>query len=265
MPSSPFPGMDPYLEGPNWPDFHATFIVCWRKALNRILPKGYRARIDERINLIESGRESRPPRRPDVAVVHGRRIKRRPSRSARESAVALLEPVSITLPQYEEARETRVEIVGRPDNSLVTVLELLSPYNKDPGEGQGQYLVKRDEVLRQAINLVELDLLLGGHRLPFSDPLPRGDYYAMIARADQRPKCDVYAWPLEDPLPMIPIPLRNGDPDVRLELSGVFKAALAEGEYQDDLNYRLAPPASIPREARNRIAQRLASAGVRPT
>jgi uncharacterized protein DUF4058 len=254
-----FPGMDPYLEGPSWPDFHATFIVCWRKALNRILPQGYRARIDERINLIESGREPRPPRRPDVAVVHGRKIKRRPSRTTREPGVALLEPVTITLPQYEEARETRVEIVGRPGNTLVTVLELLSPYNKDPGEGQGQYLLKRDEVLRQSINLVELDLLLGGNRLPFSEPLPLGDYYAMIARANQRPKCDVYAWPLFDPLPTIPIPLRNGDPDVRLELSEVFDAALDEGEYQDDLNYRLAPPSSIPREAKNRIAQRLAS------
>src|SRR5947209_2915660 len=102
--------MNPYLQGPAWPDFHATFIVCLRRALNQVLPKGYRARIDERVNLIESDREPRPARRPDVAVVHGKQIKRRPGRSAVEPGIALIEPVLITLPQFEEARETRVEI-----------------------------------------------------------------------------------------------------------------------------------------------------------
>jgi len=255
--------MNPYLEGPSWPDFHATFIFCLRQAINRILPKGYRARLDERINLIETGKDPKPPRRPDVAVVHGRRIKRKPGRAAGESDIALLEPTSITLPQYEEARETRVEIVGRPHNTLVTVLELLSPYNKDPGDGQGQYLVKRDEILRQCINLIELDLLLAGNRLPFSEPLPPGDYYAMIARADRRPKCDVYAWSLADPLPIIPIPLKSGDSDVRLPLARVFDAAMAEGEYEEEFDYRLPPPSSIPRAARNRITQHLASVGSR--
>ena len=32
--SSPFPGMDPYLENPAfWPDFHFTFINYWREAI----------------------------------------------------------------------------------------------------------------------------------------------------------------------------------------------------------------------------------------
>jgi hypothetical protein len=29
--NSPFPGVDPYLEGQHyWPDFHASFIYEWR-------------------------------------------------------------------------------------------------------------------------------------------------------------------------------------------------------------------------------------------
>jgi hypothetical protein len=31
---SPFPGIDPFLEGPAyWSDFHATFINYWREAM----------------------------------------------------------------------------------------------------------------------------------------------------------------------------------------------------------------------------------------
>jgi len=51
---SPFPGMDPYLESPEfWPDFHSTFINCWREAIAEVLPDGYEARIDERVSLVD--------------------------------------------------------------------------------------------------------------------------------------------------------------------------------------------------------------------
>src|SRR5262245_55213740 len=50
--ASPFPGMNPYLEGPaHWPDFHATFITYAREALLQALPKHYTARIAERVYL----------------------------------------------------------------------------------------------------------------------------------------------------------------------------------------------------------------------
>ena len=31
--ASPFPGMDPYLEGPEWPDFHSRFVNAWCEAI----------------------------------------------------------------------------------------------------------------------------------------------------------------------------------------------------------------------------------------
>ena len=49
--------MDPYLESPAfWSDFHATFINYWREAIADRLPDHYEARIDERVNLVESVR-----------------------------------------------------------------------------------------------------------------------------------------------------------------------------------------------------------------
>jgi hypothetical protein len=53
---------------------------------------------------------------------------------------------------------------------------------------------------------------------------------------------------------------RRGDADVRLKLSAVFDAALLEGQYEDDLDYRLPLPAAVSRDTRNRIIQLLASA-----
>ena len=42
---SPFPGMDPWLEGPAvFPDLHDSFIFCLREALNAAMPPQFYAR-----------------------------------------------------------------------------------------------------------------------------------------------------------------------------------------------------------------------------
>src|SRR5438045_8041946 len=52
---SPFPGMDPYLESPEfWPDFRSRFVNCWCEAIAAALPEKYEARIDERVSLDET-------------------------------------------------------------------------------------------------------------------------------------------------------------------------------------------------------------------
>ena len=52
---SPFPGMDPYLEGQAfWRDFHSRFINSWCELLADQLPPNYEAWIDEQVRLIES-------------------------------------------------------------------------------------------------------------------------------------------------------------------------------------------------------------------
>src|SRR5262249_55800068 len=129
---SPFPGMDPYLEDPAfWSDFHASFITYWRDALSDCLPDNYEARIDEKVRLVEVA----PPRRK------------------------LIEP------DEEETHERYIEILHRPERALVAILELLSPANKEE-PGRSDYLAKRNALLRHPIHLVEVDLLIGGRRLP---------------------------------------------------------------------------------------------------
>ena len=146
-----------------------------------------------------------------------------------------LEPVTIPLLKgdVEEIHDTWIEIRNLPELDLVTVIEILSPTNKT-GVGRVEYLDKRDEYIDLPVNLVELDLLVGGRRLPMKKPMPPGDYYALVARAQRRPDCDVYAWSIRQPLPTIPIPLKLVDSDVQLNLVDSFALAYQRGRYCPD-------------------------------
>src|SRR3712207_7045898 len=48
-------------------------------------------------------------------------------------------------------------------------------------------LFRSTRLLRQSINIVELDLLRSGQRIDLVEPLPPGHYYALVSRANRRP------------------------------------------------------------------------------
>jgi Protein of unknown function (DUF4058) len=254
MMASPFPGIDPYLESQHfWEDFHARFLTYLCDALNDALPEGYVAQLGERLRMVELTQPKSKSVRPDVAVIRGRRRSTRGNAPAVGAAAAThtLEPVTIPFPEVAmmEVRDVWIEIGRRPARSPVTVIEVLSPTNKT-GDGFFEYKSKRLSLIRQKINLVELDFLLGGQRLPMSRPLPAGDYYAFVARAERRPDSEVYAWTLRDRLPVIPIPLVAPDSDVKLDLSGVFATAYDRGRYARLIDYGTNP--SLPRNPESR-------------
>jgi len=242
--ASPFPGMDPYLELPAyWPDFHSTFVNYWREAIAEALPDDYEASLGERVYLVEHDPDARKLGYPDVAV--SQRENGAPGASAAASgAVATLEPVTIPLQMLEGPRESYIEILHLPDRSLVTVLELLSPANKEE-PGRGQYLAKRDAILYQKVHLGELDLLLGGRRPPLRRLPPAADYYYFLSRADERPDCRVYSWALRQPLPRLPVPLRAPDADIIVDLAAVFATAYERGRYRRRISYDADPPAAV--------------------
>lgn len=120
---------------------------------------------------------------------------------------------------------------------VITVIELLSPWNKSKSGGHKDYLSKRQNVLATMSHLVELDLLRGGLRLPTMEPLPTGDYYAFVCRIQQRPKADVYSWTIRDPLPEVPIPLAEGDADAIIDLQSIFERTYDRAGYDYALKY----------------------------
>ncbi len=236
---SPFPGIDPFIEDQYyWPDFHHSFMTYWRDQLLDSLPDHYEARLEERVRLVdrESGK-GLGTREPDVTIERKRRSKASTTAVAIKPSV-MRGPVVLELPEMEQHRESRINVLHRPGRVLIAVLELLSPDNKH-GSGRVAYLEKRAQLLWQdpPIHLVELDLLLRGKRLPMKEPLPPGDCFALVSRADRRPRAEVYAWGLRDPLPTIPIPLKSPDPDVVSGLNEILQLTYERSRYERSVNY----------------------------
>jgi hypothetical protein len=254
--------MDPYLESQGyWPDFHTALLIDCRRALRHVLPRHYGAFVEERISLIDLSGEPSHHYRPDVAVIrkgHDLPV------SGDRGASATLEPITIplTLEDLDEVHERWIEIRRLPDQSLVTVIEILSPTNKI-GSGRIEYIEKRNQWIKQPVNLVEIDLLLRGHRMPMARSLPPAEYFAFVARSNRRPDCDVYAWSVRRALPMIPIPLAEPDPDVSLNLGAVFAQSYDDAPYADSINY--AAPLELPLTPEDRAwAEDLARAHAQP-
>jgi hypothetical protein len=149
--------------------------------------------------------------------------------------------VTLSLIIEEETHERHLEIRHRPARTLVAVLELLSPANKEE-PGRTLYLARRNALAHHPVHLVEVDLLLKGQRLPLEEDLPPGVFYVLVSRGDQRPACEVYAWTVRQPLPAILIPLLAPDPDVWLDLGAVFTTTYERGRYDRAVEYAAPPP-----------------------
>lgn len=146
---------------------------------------------------------------------------------------------------HPEHREAYLTVRLLETLEVVTVIEVLSPTNKRRGsDGQREYLAKRETVLTSGTHLVELDLLRGGERMPTVESLPLGDFFALVYRGNRRPKAEVYAWPLRDRMPTVPVPLAKQDPDVALDLQAVFDVVYDRAGYDYSLPY--AAPAHPP-------------------
>lgn len=254
---SPFPGVDPLIEvGGVWPGFHLLLLSAFLEALNRQLPESYVALVEEEMRLVREPEGDIGRARPDVAVARDFTVPRPRAHGA--GGVATLEPVTIPLAKglTEEIREIWIEIRRLPELALVAVVELLSPTNK-VGAGRIEYLEKRDAYIERPIHIIEIDLLIGGHRSPMKRPLPRGDFHAIVSRAERRPDAEVYSWSIRDRLPAIPVPLSVPDADVALDLGSTCATAYDRGRYNRLLRYR--EPLDLPLATEDRAwAEQLA-------
>lgn len=204
---SPFPGMDPYLEARSlWKGVHDGLIYRMMEDLQPQLQPRY------------------------VAVLEGR---------------PLLQPLdqpSLVEPELQ-IWHSLIEIRDPSNDAVVTVIELLSPWNKSPGQGQEEYRAKQRAVLLSDANLVEIDLLRGpSHTVAVPvGRLQPSDYRVCIHRSARPSGFEVVRFGVRDPLPRIGIPLRAGDADAILDLPTIFERVYDTGAYHRRVDYRRAP------------------------
>jgi hypothetical protein len=241
MPSK-FPGMDPYLEGPMWPDFHSSFIPLLRGAIVRQLPERYAAIVGQHVWLEEPHDDLTLLGSPDVSV-----SERFPHAGTNGPATALLEAPTVARLQPVSARPGSrfIRITDRDTRRVVTVIELLSPSNKKPGKDRNAYLQKRYEYEEARVNLLELDFLRDGPRMPLGEPAPAlTDYVILLLRGDRYPEVGLWPFSVRDPFPHLVVPLARGDSDLCIDLAGVFRDCYEMAGYRRTINY--AKPAEPP-------------------
>ncbi|MBI4770907.1 MAG: DUF4058 family protein, partial [Chloroflexi bacterium] len=178
--------------------------------------------------------------RPDVGIYQ----QGRPPRRVAEVATAIPPAPVESVVAYElPLRLITVEVRRTSTLELVTAIEMLSPVHKRAGhEAYLEYRRKRRELLRSAAHLMEIDLLRGGRRPPLERPVPPAPYYVVLSRADRRPQVEVWPIQLADPLPVLPVPLLEPDPDVPLDLGAAVVAVYDRAGYADLIDYRPPPP-----------------------
>lgn len=159
-----------------------------------------------------------------------------------------------------EVPHTWVEIRDVAGRTLVTTIEILSPWNKR-GQGREEYLEKRRKLLRSSSHLVEIDLLLRGKRLPMKDALPPASYYVFVARVNERPRIHVWTIGLDHPLPNFGVPLMEGDADVSLDLQSCFQNVYDGGGFDLILDYSKPPAVPLSADQAAWVKQRLSRAG----
>ncbi len=240
--------MDPYLEDPaHWPDFHAEMISTCRGALVAQLRPRYSVRIEERVYV--AGNDDRTIQRyvPDLRIS---KRKGRHARSSNGSKTAVLEtpePVIATTLLDPEIRENFLEIRDVVDKRVVTVIEILSPANKARGsEGRRLYLLKRHEIMLSGAHLVEIDLLRAGERIPLLLKSTGYDYLIHVSRVEERPRGLLWPLRLNERLPALPIPLKKGDADARLDLQAVLDDVYDRAGYDFDVDYSSEPIPRLP-------------------
>ena len=243
---SPFPGMDPFLER-HWQDVHSRFMVYASTQLNRQLPTELLARVEESL-AVETDDVRTRTIYPDITVVE------QPSTFAGQQSepanVAVADPFEVPLPM-EAPPQRRLEIIDSGSgNRIVTVIELLSPVNKNMPAGRAAYQKKQGEYIQGMVNLVEIDLLRCGEfvlAMPEDEwPLARQAPYKICIRRVNRPWVAAgIGIQFQDKLPNIAIPLRPKDRDVVLELQPIIDDIYRDGRYHTiDYNRPLNPPFS---------------------
>jgi hypothetical protein len=243
---SPFPGMNPYLEA-RWSNVHVLMVSAIAALLKPSLPPGLEARPEEEILIETIAGERMQGFRPDIAVVDSGNFPAEISESAAATAVA--EPIRIAFHRGPIVLRNVQVVDTRDHDRVVTVIEVLSPWNKLPGRLNKDYIRKLKALDEGGANWVEIDLLRStmSHVMVTWDDI-RANHrstYLVLTSNNHDQELLAYPFSLRQCLPKVRVPLRQNDPEVVLDLQLVLQRVYQDGPFESiDYSKPSEPPLS---------------------
>lgn len=208
--SSPFPGMNPYLEDPAlWPLFHQQLVTSLYQILLPGLVDRYRSRLVPRQYVSEM-------------------------------------PLFTSVVR-EEHREETIEIRHRSDGRLITLIDIVSPANKTTESGRQAYLQRHRSARAEHANVTEIDLVLQGKPMFEYAPedLPDRDYAVVVTRATQPNRPEFYPCALQKRLPKFRLPMAADDRDTIVDLHTTFLRSFEQGSFGEQIDYARDPATTL--------------------
>jgi hypothetical protein len=246
--SSPFPGMNPYLESPTiWSSFHTRLLVAIADALAPVLRPSYYIEVETRTYQDQEDDEEDDllVGIPDAAVLSATALKQ--FKDVESEAVTLTQnrPQSVILPMPVTLKERYLEIREIGTETVITVIEVLSPKNKKRGKGRVAYERKRTRILGSLSNLVKVDLLRANPPMTMLGQVQPTHYRIVVSRSEQRPQADLYGFNLSEPIPSFPLPLKPEEPEPIVDLQPIVTGVCERAGYNERLDYQqpVPPPA----------------------
>lgn len=238
--TSIFPGMNPYLEHPDlFPGLHHLLISEIARFLSPQLRPKYRVAVEVRTyETIDDS--SLLVGIPDVIVKSRQNVS-----ETKNTNVAVAAPapksVTVTVPVPINIKEGYLEVKEVGTEKLITTIEILYPTNKRSGKGREAYQQKRQQVLGSRSNLVEIDLLRKGEPMPMFGDNIESDYRILVCRGNRRPQADLYAFNIQDIIPVFSLPLRVGDSEPVIDLKALLNQVYEIYDYDLVIDYSQEP------------------------
>jgi len=227
--------MDPYLEHPAlWPDVHNSLIAAIRDAIAPVVAPRYYVALERRAYLLKPD-DIVFVGRPDIALVSDK------TPVATAGAPTFNGVMEVEVPMNDEVGENYLEIHEVKSGILVTIVELLSLTNKLHQEGREQYEQERAPVLATRTNLVEIDLLRAGEPIAVVGRPIHSDYRILISRGARRPRAQLYAFNLRQPIPQFPLPLLPKETEPLVDLDTILHELYQRARFDLRLDY-IQPP-----------------------
>ncbi|WP_204105798.1 MULTISPECIES: DUF4058 family protein [Spirulina sp. CCY15215] len=243
---SPLPGMNPYLEQPLfWSAFHSRLIVAIADAIAPQIRPQYYVEIETRIYFSTEENEVLVGI-PDALVFSSQSSIPTELNPIDNNAIATTatktQPQQVTVPMPKEIKERYLEIREVATGEVVTVIEVLSPKNKQAGVGRHKYEEKRLTILASLTHLVEIDLLRGGRAMSLGGNISKTHYHILVSPSEKRPQAILYGFSLREPIPSFPLPLKGNNLAPIVEMQSIFEGIYERAGYDLRIDYTQPTP-----------------------